>query len=894
MGRELIYAETEWSTIDSSDNTYATARSGAGTKTLPSTASTHGVVGQADIGATYHVYEQLHQFDASGLAATDLVTSANFRFTTSDPPPGVSPGWDLEIRQSDWGTVAQTSDYVSGADLSGLPRFGTVADMDKPPAARWLRAGTTALVTELATPGDIRVLLSSSRERLNREPSEFENRDLYGQNASNADRRPRLEIFTVRRGVLNQVGGAMAQLSDGTHVYLQSNAATSPTITLKHRDHSNTVITVSTLSTGNGAGSFRSLNAYQALALVTDEQDNIYVIGRDGANSQAINSKCFRKGAGYTWAAKPSMVSELVGYDDGGINNLAAAYHQTEDGPRVTVFAGHAAGQGGAKAFGFATLDAAVLRTGDGVPLVQAFASPSWLSIRQGALNYVNYPNETGSNLDVAVDRTKGAVFTLYGGDGITTGKLEIGKYDLDGPEASQGAFVVKGTEVTQPKNGDSKVRSLSIGARGVVHLAMGRLVFRSWGGSTLASVSLYDDEPAGFPADLSTTTAWDAIYDAGSDKVWIYYLDSAASRTLKRVGVSLTTYTIDTAPVTVSSSVGDVGSANYSIRVPRGPVDERLVLVHVANLDGSTYSTVALVDTFNVAPTAPLLYKRTNFDVRVDTTFTWKFNDPNLRDTQSAYQLQIVDVSDMSLDYDSTKLAGTEPAHILLADDPGMANGKSYQWRVKTWDAADAASPWSDYRTFDTAEQGEVVITDPGFDNVGGIASSEYDVIWTFESTTLAAQSQRRVRVIRTSDEAEMSDTGFEATASLTYQVENMESEVEYRIEVTVIDSDLLTSNTAERLITPEYTKPGVPAITLTVAGLAVQVEVSNPEPVGSQPVVLHNLVYRRIAGGDPDHEAAESGKWINIGQTDPNGTFIDYETAAGVLYEYAVAAVG
>jgi len=103
----------------------------------------------------------------------------------------------------------------------------------------------------------------------------------------------------------------------------------------------------------------------------------------------------------------------------------------------------------------------------------------------------------------------------------------------------------------------------------------------------------------------------------------------------------------------------------------------------------------------FNSAPNAPILSMRSNFDANTSAALAWTFSDPDAGNTQIAYQLIITKVSDGSTVLDTGKVVSTFSSYILAAGT--LVEGTSYQWKVRTWDNADAAGPYSGAFSFET-----------------------------------------------------------------------------------------------------------------------------------------------------------------------------------------------
>ena len=235
----------------------------------------------------------------------------------------------------------------------------------------------------------------------------------------------------------------------------------------------------------------------------------------------------------------------------------------------------------------------------------------------------------------------------------------------------------------------------------------------------------------------------------------------------------------------------------------------------------------------------------------------------------------------------DFTTLAGSLDASYVL---PGgtIDNEQDWRWRVMVWDSHGEPSPWSDYGFFTTSASGIVNITDPATDNDPDIVTANYLVVWDVTGTT---QEAYRIVVTRTDTGATLLNTGWVSSVATQYLVEGMLSDIEWQVAVTVRDAAAVESNIATRLITPNYNAPEVPIVTFDVSddGGYIQLNITNPEPVGDRPNPSVNEIHRRVySATNPD------GPYQLLGETTaPDGAFKDFTAASGVLYEYRVRAI-
>jgi hypothetical protein len=345
------------------------------------------------------------------------------------------------------------------------------------------------------------------------------------------------------------------------------------------------------------------------------------------------------------------------------------------------------------------------------------------------------------------------------------------------------------------------------------------------------------------------------------------------------RTAVDLNTGLATGEEVEVDAAVGAAGSTNHAIRVHRGALQDRQVLVSVANeTSGGVHSTQYVVDGLNVPPVQPLITPKTNFDATASALFEWEFQDPDTSDTQSAYQLQI-NTSLGASAYDSGKVASATEEHTLTAAT--LTNPGDWQWRVKTWDFEDQEGPYSDFGSFATSASGTVTIVDPASDNPAGVETADYLIEWEVAGTT---QAEYRVVVVRTDTSAELLDTDWVTSTDVTYLVDGMLTDVEYEIQVTVRDGSEVETNTDTVLITPSYGTPEQPVLSIVTQGDHILVTVDNPTPTGDKPEVVTNLILRKPSTGDT---------YVLVGEADNNSSFADHSAQAGVTYDYIARGV-
>lgn len=234
----------------------------------------------------------------------------------------------------------------------------------------------------------------------------------------------------------------------------------------------------------------------------------------------------------------------------------------------------------------------------------------------------------------------------------------------------------------------------------------------------------------------------------------------------------------------------------------------------------------------------------------------------------------------------DLAVMAGSATGSYTLPAN-SITNGNDYRWRVMTWDSHAASSPWSDYGFFTTSNTGVVTITDPAVDNDPNIVTANYLVKWSVANTT---QNGYNIVVTRVDTGATLISTGWVTSTSTQYLVQGMTSDIQWNVAVKIRNAALIESNTANRKITPNYNKPEVPIVTFDVLDDSgyIQLNITNPDPVGDRPTPTANEIHRRVYNADDP-----TTPWQVLGTADPSTAYQDFTAASGVIYEYRVRAL-
>ena len=682
----------------------------------------------------------------------------------------------------------------------------------------------------------------------------------YGTASSSAS------AATPVRGALDIVQGAALTLPDGTHIELRSDGDDAdPTLTLGYVAFGTgtAFVSIATIDTNDGAGTFFAPGGPRNLALVADPSGNLYVIGADAASTSTMLVKRYERTATTTWTLDGTLSQALTNTTN-PLVGFAATYVPGSGGvptPTILVLA-RRAGTVGAGALSYATLSLTAIEASTGSLFIASGSDPSWLST----------PPTSGTPDTGIVD-----VAPLING-GTRIGVLADGYAVVDvtngAVAAVSGAKAAGGTATPGPWG---RVIGVNATTLAILRASAGALAwsFYSTTGALLGS-STYGSANA-FGGAFAAQ--WDAVYDRVAAAVVAYYIaDDAGARTLESIDISASTYAASAA-ASLTAALGASGSTNGEVRTPKRVVDERRVLVTASNLDTGVKSTAAYADTSgNVAPNAPALVTIEGFDASEAKTLTWAFSDPNTNDGPTAYEVEVQRVSDLVNVIDTGKV--TSAAELYAITAATLTNGVDYRWRVKTWDDLDTEGAWSAYDDFTTAATGTLTITDPASDDPAGIDEATVTITWSYTQVDGYVQTQRRVRVLLDSDGSVLSDTTMQASTDTTYGAP-VPTDERVRIELSIVtDAPGTPTITTTRYLTSSYSTPMQPSLVIEAGESYLEVTVINPTPTGDKPEVDDNLIERRLAG--------TSDPFVGIAIVDRNGSYNDHAVRSATAYEY------
>ncbi|MFC1905934.1 hypothetical protein ACFLWJ_00430 [Chloroflexota bacterium] len=183
-------------------------------------------------------------------------------------------------------------------------------------------------------------------------------------------------------------------------------------------------------------------------------------------------------------------------------------------------------------------------------------------------------------------------------------------------------------------------------------------------------------------------------------------------------------------------------------------------------NIAGGSYCAeqTFIMQTAPNAPISPLCENESNPTGVQDTTpeFGWDFSDPDIPDSQSAYQILVASTSENLTAntgdlWNSGKVASTSSTSITYAGTSlGTSWGTTYYWKVKTWDKSDAEGVYCAEQTF-TTQVAPNAPTEPkceGLTNPIALTDIAPDFSWKFSDDDVKDnQSAYQILVASTSD---------------------------------------------------------------------------------------------------------------------------------------------
>jgi hypothetical protein len=880
----IIFAGTDDGYIDSSSATYSTARAGTGTNTVTN-GSTQAPVGQSKLSSTYHAYEYFLTFDTTAIPTTDVLASADFiAYVNSVSGWTPSRGY-IRCFKRPWTTPVDATDWFAGASLNGVvkstPVNGTLSAGQKFHLAQEVAKGQV-------NPGATTQMVMAS-DGLANGTAPTASEWVWIATAESANP-PVLVVQTFKPSFALGTGRAMAQLSTGQTIDLESSGSTStlsPSLVYYDRG-TNTSHTIAAA----GSMLFPQLNANsvlttEILSVVVDKFDNIYVIGpRTDFGSMSIGIFFIKSGGvgSLTWSA-PVLKVETFNLDGVDLVSLSAtmikALNASVGAPPVPAGveidrdiiitfitrAESATSTVGSRSR-FIIANTTSLHSNVAVGAMNSFGDSVWIKFDSGYANAMMPADTYVGNVHISVigapddsfnPKSWAAAYLYEAGNGGTAtlkfvvfvvSRTATGAYTVSANGASGGAanatysypsFTTTLSADSMPKLIATKASFFCLaglqGGAPIMHV--------------IANAGGYQDRDYLQSAllttvDTSQSGAWDAFYDPVADTIWFYTLNTGVAGEIDRIPFRCTTNRWDDANSVIVTTTAPTTGTNVYLKMTQKTVDERFAHLVVLNNNAGVLTQSVIVDGFNIAPNAPNVAAVPTFDKTFAQLVSWIPSDPNSKDTQLKYEIEIDNNSTLAAAWrpgvvTSSNITATIPANQL-------AQNTTFRMRIRTYDEQNATGTWSNYVIFSTSDIGSVTITNPIDDLQTGSAST---ILLGIQYNTSGAStiSKYRIKMIRTADSTILLDTGEVAGSGLSMSVlvSSIPTDTPVRFDVYIVNSATQTTTTVSRLYTTSYSAPdAIVNLQAIVNGGQVDLTWTIPTPTGSRPLPESIAVYR------------------------------------------------
>jgi acylphosphatase len=281
--------------------------------------------------------------------------------------------------------------------------------------------------------------------------------------------------------------------------------------------------------------------------------------------------------------------------------------------------------------------------------------------------------------------------------------------------------------------------------------------------------------------------------------------------------------------------------------------------------------------------------------DVAVALLLDWTFSDPDPADTQSAYALSR-QVGAGALNYwrasDSTwqvaevkNVSGTSA--VTLASSWAAGSDANYTFKVKVWDSADVASLYSAGVIVVPSVKVNPAITAPTAAQV--LTASSVTATWT-----ATEQTQYRITLATNPGGVVVYDSGWVTSTVRTLTVPYvLGNNTGWTLSLQTTNNEGLASAIQTVAFTVVYLAPPAPTLTATPSPSTgvINVAVTNPAPVGAQPVLASQDVWRRpvttgqtVINTNPNFET-NATDWTGVGGTAARSTAQFHQGGAALL---------
>lgn len=243
-----------------------------------------------------------------------------------------------------------------------------------------------------------------------------------------------------------------------------------------------------------------------------------------------------------------------------------------------------------------------------------------------------------------------------------------------------------------------------------------------------------------------------------------------------------------------------------------------------------------------NAAPTVSVVEPKGNLSnlAIIDSlspVFVWSFQDTDVGDVQSAYQVIVHDTNNQLI-HDSGKKTGTASYYTVPL---GVLQwGVRYKWQVRVFDRYDIQSDYSFHEFFLPNRAPMATNLSPGSsdsENPAGTGVAP-EFTWTFEDLDLEAQASYQLKIFKTKDDSLVYNSNRIYQNVQRHQVpaNALESGTSYYAILDVWDPNGLTAQTSKAYFVTNST-PAAPILTLPVDNYRVPAKPVLQAIVGKDP---------------------------------------------------------
>jgi hypothetical protein len=240
----IAFSATVDGYIQSTAATFSSAANGTGAFTVVTNANIYW--GENNNSGQFTCFEAFLDFTYT-VPSNEVVTAAYLRLN-SELALTTSASRALVFAEFDWGGSLTSADWRTNAQLAALPEQVCVILDAQNAGTSCMVGGTDQLVARLSSASPLRLVGRSDSLFNGTQPSADVGAAFSGADASGTADDPALIFTSAPSSRLYGVLGAQVQLSDGTHVYIESSTGDISAAPLLAHHNGTSATTIATLS----------------------------------------------------------------------------------------------------------------------------------------------------------------------------------------------------------------------------------------------------------------------------------------------------------------------------------------------------------------------------------------------------------------------------------------------------------------------------------------------------------------------------------------------------------------------------------------------------------------------------------------------------------------------